>query len=214
MSTYVIGDVHGEVTLLQRLLDNLALTTVDTLIFLGDYLDRGEDSVATLQLLADLSVRQRCVFLRGNHDAAWLEVWNGSAFKRCPAIPGAQAVWERHRGLVPPFVGRFLAQSQLYHEDDHAYYSHAGALPGVPFLQSPPEVYVWGMQGFVTSIYDWGKPVVFGHYEFEEPLITRTKIGLDTAAYRTGVLTAMRMQDQRIMHVTLQVIRPATGPFA
>jgi len=46
--TYAIGDLHGEVTLLKRLLALLSFRTEDTLVFLGDYLDRGEDSIATV----------------------------------------------------------------------------------------------------------------------------------------------------------------------
>jgi serine/threonine protein phosphatase 1 len=61
---------------------------------------------------------------------------------------------------------------------------------------------VWGDSRFLTSSYNWGKPVVFGHYELAEPLITPTKIGLDTAAYRTGILTAMDIVERRIIQAT------------
>lgn len=52
--TYAIGDIHGEVTLLRRLLALLPFREEDTLVFLGDYLDRGEDSVATILALREL----------------------------------------------------------------------------------------------------------------------------------------------------------------
>jgi len=50
--TYAIGDLHGEVTLLQQLLTILPLQEQETLVFLGDYMDRGEDSIATILALA------------------------------------------------------------------------------------------------------------------------------------------------------------------
>jgi serine/threonine protein phosphatase 1 len=72
----------------------------------------------------------------------------------------------------------------------------------MPFWESPPEVYTWGTAGFLTSLYDWGKPLIFGHYELEEPLITRTKIGLDTAAWRSGVLTALHIESRAIIQAS------------
>ncbi len=73
-ATYAIGDLHGEVSLLRRLLARLRLRAQDTLVFLGDYLHRGEDSRATIAVLRDLEqTRCACVFLRGNHDDSWLE---------------------------------------------------------------------------------------------------------------------------------------------
>src|SRR5215467_13987200 len=111
---------------------------------------------------------------------------------RCPHIAGAYWVWEQCRGAIPPRIGQFLTKTRLYYEDGYAWYSHAGATPGVPFWQSPPESYVWGHAEFLGSTYDWGKPVVFGHYELSDPLVTATKIGLDTGAWRTGRLTALQ----------------------
>jgi len=71
--TYAIGDLHGEVTLLRRLLTTLPVREMDTLVFLGDCLDRGEDSVATILALLELKrSHPACIFLRGNHEDAWL----------------------------------------------------------------------------------------------------------------------------------------------
>jgi serine/threonine protein phosphatase 1 len=88
---YAIGDLHGEVTLLQRLLEQNPSEQDCRLIFLGDYLDRGEDSIGTIAYLAELATQRDCIFLRGNHDAAWLESWNGERFAHRPVIPGARA---------------------------------------------------------------------------------------------------------------------------
>lgn len=198
LRSIAIGDVHGEVNLLRTLVARLPTDGVQ-LLFLGDYLDRGEDSVGTIQYLVELAQERPCVFVRGNHDAAWLDVWNGDRFTRCPAIPGARNVWEAAHGQVPPIVGTFLARTHLDWEDADAYYAHAGALPGCSFRKTPPEVKLWGTDTFLASPYDWGKPVVFGHYELAEPLMTPTKQGIDTAAYRTGCLTALDVRERRII---------------
>src|SRR5579884_2716074 len=88
--TYAIGDIHGEVTLLRRLLALLPFREEDTLVFLGDYLDRGEDSVATILALRELKrSHPKCIFLRGNHEDAWLACWDGASFSHAPDIGGA-----------------------------------------------------------------------------------------------------------------------------
>src|SRR5579883_2829583 len=146
--TYAVGDLHGEVTLLKQLLDALPLRDQDTIVFLGDYLDRGESSAATVDTLRDLSHRHDgCVFLRGNHEDAWLSHWNGLRFMRAPDIDGAQHVWDEFGGAVPYDFGRWLEKTLIEYEDDHAYYVHAGLLPGRPAWRTPPVLKLWGPAG-------------------------------------------------------------------
>jgi serine/threonine protein phosphatase 1 len=60
---------------------------------------------------------------------------------------------------------------------------------------------MWGAKGFLESTYDWGKPVVFGHWSLPEPLMQSNKIGIDTGAFRSGRLTAVRLPDRQIFQV-------------
>jgi serine/threonine protein phosphatase 1 len=196
-----IGDVHGEVTLLRALLHQLPPKGA-RFIFLGDYMDYGGDAVGTIQFLTALARSRACVFLRGNHDSAWLETWTGTRFVQCPEIVGAEVVWEQTHGQVPPLVGTFLARTVIDWEDEYAFYAHAGAQPGTAFHETPTEVKLWGDEEFLDSPYDWGKPVVFGHFELDTPLLTPTKMGIDTAAYRTGILTALDVLPRRVIQVT------------
>jgi serine/threonine protein phosphatase 1 len=202
--TYAVGDLHGEVTLLHRLLAALPLDEEDVLVFLGDYLDRGENSAATVAALRALERERRCVFLRGNHEDAWLDVWNGASFARPPSISGARKAWNDFGGRVPVDVGHWLEGTRIDYEDDHAFYVHAGVLPGTPFWRTPPLQKLWGAGSFMESDYDWGKPVVFGHWQLPEPLLLFNKIGIDTGAYQSGVLTAVRLPDR----VIFQARRP------
>jgi serine/threonine protein phosphatase 1 len=66
--TYVIGDIHSGLRALQQLLGYLNLSSGDTLIFLGDYVDGWSQAVETIDFLIDLQQRYRCIFLKGNHD--------------------------------------------------------------------------------------------------------------------------------------------------
>lgn len=197
--TYAIGDLHGEVTLLKRLLAQLPLRDDDTLVFLGDYLDRGEDSAATIATLRDVARAHRAsVFLRGNHEDAWLTYWDGVRFKHIPEVDGARKAWADFGGAIPIEVGQWIAGTPIEYEDEHAYYVHAGVVPGKPVWRTPGLLKLWGADGFRVSAYDWGKPVVFGHWQLPEPLLQPNKIGIDTGAFRTGILTAVRLPDRAI----------------
>lgn len=84
MSTYAIGDIHGcreELVTLIRSLRDQGLEHEDTLVFVGDYVDRGRDSKGVIDALLLLSEYQKCVFLMGNHEDMmlwWLGIEHGS----------------------------------------------------------------------------------------------------------------------------------------
>lgn len=197
--TYAIGDIHGEVTLLQQLLSILPLQEEDTLVFLGDYVDRGEDSLATINVLRDLRRKHpSCVFLRGNHEDAWLAEWDGMHFTGPSAIEGAMKFWDDCEGHVPSAVGFFMEETRITYEDQYAYYVHAGLMPDRSMERTSDFTKMWGVPTFLGSTYDWGKPVVFGHWRLQAPLLQPNKIGIDTGAYHGGALTAVRLPDRRI----------------
>ncbi len=71
--TLVIGDIHGALKALEQVLGKAQVTTEDTLVFLGDYMDGWSDAAPTLDFLIELNSSHSCVFLRGNHDELCLE---------------------------------------------------------------------------------------------------------------------------------------------
>jgi serine/threonine protein phosphatase 1 len=196
-----VGDLHGEVTLLNRMLATLPLREQDTLLFIGDYLDGGEDSPATIAALRKLEVQRPCIFLRGNHEDAWLDEWGGDRFLRPPQIRGARKTWHDFDGRPPAELHNWLARTRIDYEDEHGFYVHAGVLPNYSFEATGEQQKLYGAGSFLESHYDWGKPVVFGHWPQPEPLLQPNKIGIDTVAYRTGILTAVRLPDRAIFQV-------------
>jgi serine/threonine protein phosphatase 1 len=68
---YIIGDIHGNIEELQKLLALLKPAKSDTLIFLGDYVDKMPHTEKTLTLLEQLNKKYKCIFLKGNHDYVW-----------------------------------------------------------------------------------------------------------------------------------------------
>lgn len=70
---YAVGDIHGEVELLEELLEKLPSKKDDRFVFVGDYVDRGSDSKGVVDLLIDFSKKRDCVFLLGNHESMFLD---------------------------------------------------------------------------------------------------------------------------------------------
>ena len=71
--TFTIGDIHGGLRALEQVLDRANVVAQDTLIFLGDYVDGWSESPAVIDFLIDLSQKQHCIFIRGNHDELLLQ---------------------------------------------------------------------------------------------------------------------------------------------
>ncbi len=72
---YVIADIHGETTKLKKLINHIiSIDTRPEFIFIGDYIDKGEDAKATLDFLLDLKSKYSCVFIIGNHEYCWLNI--------------------------------------------------------------------------------------------------------------------------------------------
>jgi len=164
--TFAIGDLHGEPAHLDTLLGRLpALDAGDTLVFLGDYLDRGPRIKEAVEQLMSLPActPAKVVFLRGNHEDSWLRVlregWdefvtppaNGClatvrSYTGGPApAPGERASNADMGALTtgsffPEAVVRWMEKLPYWYEDPHAIYVHAG-LPyqGNRFLH-PSEV--------------------------------------------------------------------------
>lgn len=191
--TFAIGDIHGDLATLETLLGRLPrLTADDTLVFLGDYIDRGPDSagvVARVRRLADEGPA-KVVALRGNHEDAWLQVldkgWpefllprgNGClecyrSFKGLPVpdedeLPNPDEMTSMLEGrFFPPDVIAWMRSLPFFYEDEHAIYVHAGIkrtndMFPHPSEVTPPRALLWLRDHDFFENYR-GKLVVFGH---------------------------------------------------
>src|SRR6478736_8858382 len=73
MRTLVIGDIHSGLRALKQVLERAQVTSDDTLIFIGDYIDGWSEAPQTLDFLIELQKTQNCIFLRGNHDQIFVD---------------------------------------------------------------------------------------------------------------------------------------------
>jgi serine/threonine protein phosphatase 1 len=196
--TFVIGDIHGDLAALDHVLSRLpALTRADTLLFLGDYVDRGPDSRGVIERVQQLQKDgpARVVALRGNHEDKWIECYHEADLGfLLPSVNGCAHTFrsfvdeqpldeddtlsaaETERMVqvaswMPREVIDWMESLPLWHEDEHALYVHAG-LEGRRNRWKHPSVsdpasLLWMRQQDFYSKYR-GKRVVFGHTAVDE----------------------------------------------
>jgi serine/threonine protein phosphatase 1 len=218
---YAVGDVHGRYDLLERLLkqierDHLARGPARTrLIFLGDLIDRGPASKAVVGALrAAQAASRQVIVLKGNHEDILLHCLEGDA--------GAQRAWLKHGGaatlrsygLDPPAEGEsagdFAARLEerltpdvvawirglpLKAQSGGFFFCHAGVRPGVALNRQDSDDLVWIRDEFLDCVDDHGAVIVHGHSICgTEPASFHNRICVDTAAYMSGVLTAVGLE--------------------
>ncbi|MEO7984001.1 MAG: metallophosphoesterase [Bacteroidota bacterium] len=128
--TFVIGDIHGGLKALLQVLERAFVTDDDLLIFLGDYVDGWSQSAPAVQYLINLSEKQSCIFIKGNHDV-WCEEWlrTGTADSKW-LIHGGQSTVESYSGLGDAARQQhlnFFEQMKMYYVDEqNRLFIHAG----------------------------------------------------------------------------------------
>ncbi len=194
---FAIGDIHGCLDKLQRLMGKLQVAGHDTIIFLGDYIDRGPDSKGVIDFLLMLKeeLPARFIFLRGNHEVMFLDYLAGINQQAYLYYGGTDTV-DSYSGdtgtfSVPEAHRQFFNALESSYETPDYVFVHAGLRPGVPISEQVDEDRLWIRSGFVNSDYDWGKRVIFGHTPFIVPRIEKNKIGIDTGAVYGRELTCL-----------------------
>jgi serine/threonine protein phosphatase 1 len=218
-----VGDIHGEVNMLNNLLGTIQPRHDDQFVFLGDYIDRGEDSARTIDYLLEF---QRwlpsTIFLEGNHERMMLSTGVAEATDEDWLLwlqnGGDKTTDDYMRNYPDAFPDdhrEFLWSLKLWQEIETVertyVFVHAGLSPFKPIepqLGFPdPSVMLWGRQHheFPLGIWEDGYTVVCGHTPQREPKITERLICLDTgAAFRKrglGRLTAMDLLSGEVYQV-------------
>lgn len=229
---YAIGDVHGRLDLLKALLrqieeDDRALPPAEMhVVMLGDLIDRGPDSAGVIELLLDRPADfGQFHFIVGNHEEAmiqsleegadphkveWLR-YGGRETLRSYGVP--DDVFEMRGSLMSDELRRYVPQAHVdfvrgFEETlilgDYLFV-HAGIRPGKPLSRQLRKDFLWIRDEFLNDDKsDHGHIVVHGHTIAREPVFTPNRIGIDTGAYATGVLTALVLEGtgRRILQAT------------
>ena len=220
---WAIGDVHGRLDLLKPLVEAIMTDAAASsagrkvVIFLGDYVDRGPASRGVIRYLVDLP-KDRGIewrFLKGNHEEAmlnfledptagarWCEYGGDAALRsyglRPPNLTHRVEAWARvsadldHK-LSPP-ERTFLEGLELSIGIGDYFFAHAGARPGAPLDRQSAHDLMWVRNSFLDSSVGFEKVVVHGHTPTRKVHIDDRRIGVDTKAYASGVLSAVRLE--------------------
>lgn len=205
MGIYAVGDIHGHLDKLESLINKLPLTTDDRLIFLGDYIDRGPDSMAVVEYLLRLGTRFDCVFLMGNHEHMLRDHLAGGinypleAWKCNGGIETLISYREAFGPVEMPIPQEhidFLTQLPYYHLEPGNVFVHGGLKSGEPIARNTHKDFLWPRSAFTQSHYRWPEGiVVYGHTPLDEPLVEPNKIGIDTGCAYGGPLTAVKLPE-------------------
>jgi serine/threonine protein phosphatase 1 len=221
---YAIGDIHGRADLLfdviERIDDDRRRRPVQRAVevYLGDYIDRGHESKAVIDILCQRLVHRNAICLRGNHEAiledfledpdvihGWKRLGGLSTLASygLSVSPGAQlAPAELHRAFcskLPRTHVLFLGcLRNIYHCGDYLFV-HAGIRPGVPLDAQVPDDLIWIRDEFLQSTADHGWTVVHGHTPVTHPHICSNRINIDTGAVHSGRLTCMVLEAASIL---------------
>ncbi len=210
-TTCVIGDIHGCSSSLTQLLHKV-LHRADTFVFLGDYVDRGPNAKEVVAIILALQrTDRRVIALMGNHDFLFLQYLKGLDSTLFLQVGGQQTLASygltasmnrpKIAEIVPPEHISFFNSLPLLWEDQHAIYVHAGLEPGRHLSQQTSHWCLWAREHFIQSTFEFDKPVVFGHTVFKDPLLTPSKIGIDTGAVYGGQLTALLLPERELISV-------------
>ena len=221
---YAVGDVHGRLDLLDALLAKIEADAAvrparkTWAVFLGDLIDRGPDSAGVVERLRKWRPEHiRPVFLAGNHEEVFLTILGGDARllpnwlkfggAECAASYGVDpdllrrsddeeavsllraGVPRKHRDFLESFADTFAFGDYLF--------VHAGIRPGIAVEEQDRTDLRWIRDPFLSDTFDHGCVVVHGHTISKDVDERANRIGIDTGAYKTGILTAIAIEGSR-----------------
>ena len=201
---FAVGDIHGSFDRLQELMKKIPIDFArDTLVFIGDYIDRGPASVEVVDYLIDLKKQvPQTIFLKGNHEDM-LEKYLDGTDRFTYLLNGGQNTLDSYLSKnlqselypIPSDHMEFFKTLRLYYETEAYIFVHAGLRPKVPLASQETEDLLWIRDKFIYSKYNFGKTVVFGHTPLEKPLVESNKIGIDTGAVYGNALTCVQLPE-------------------
>ncbi|MCH7554876.1 MAG: metallophosphoesterase [Proteobacteria bacterium] len=219
---YAIGDIHGRLDLLEALHDQIAEDVATapertkTIVYLGDYIDRGLDSRGVIECLVGAPLEQVTpVFLLGNHEETLLrflddfmvgESWlafggDATLYSYGVQLDGLsreqRTMIEAQLNLrenMPEAHLAFLRGLESHHRIGDYFFAHAGIRPGVPLDKQTTEDLIWIRDVFLKSTADHGAVVVHGHSISLDAEDLPNRINIDTGAYATNVLTCLVLE--------------------
>ena len=218
MGRYVIGDVHGCIVELRHLIDALPLVDGDTVVFLGDYVDRGPDSHGVVSYLLSLQARHKTidfVFLKGNHEDMFLSYLGlggqhgnmflangGKATLASYEIDPEKVAPEEMLSVMPVSHVRFFQTLGTHFFMEPFLCVHAGINPEKPWVEQTDEELLWIRNTFIYRSHTLPQTVLFGHTP--QPTVFYDlpyKVGLDTGLVYGNMLTCLEVDEKVLFQI-------------
>lgn len=215
---YAVGDIHGCQGLMEKLVAQIRTKDKGApIVFVGDYADRGAQSAQVLETLFHMqqAMPSQVICLMGNHERMLLEFiddplgkgarWliNGgietlasygiSGVKQRPDEDDALDVADQLEAAMPEGLQDWLRMLPLRWSSGNVHVVHAAMDPGTPPDAQKERHLLWGHREFLREAREDGACVVFGHVIVSNPDVRDGRIAIDTGAYKTGKLTAVRV---------------------
>lgn len=219
---YAIGDLHGRIDLLDRMLEmvttDAALSDAPhkTIVYLGDYVDRGHDSKGVIErIMAGPPPGFQQICLLGNHESWLLDFLDDAKAGAGWFLSGGVATLASYgvavahgnssmarlekaqsafAGALPAAHRAFLEDLSWFWRSGDYIFVHAGVRPGVPIVDQDPEDLIWIREDFLQSTEDFGAMIIHGHTIQDYPDERHNRIGIDTGAFASGRLTCIRLE--------------------
>lgn len=238
---YAIGDIHGELPLLEELLDEIRWdahrqpSDDHKIVFIGDYVDRGLHSREVIDLVMAGINGFETVCLRGNHEQMFLDFLEDPTLERATSwnrdfVGGRDtlasydidlheivAALEEERDVSAILAGvpqNHVSWMSALPHDHHVpgfMFAHAGIMPGIALEAQRERDMLWIRDTFLESDLDHGKVIVHGHSSRRDPEALHNRINIDTGACLFGVLTAVALEG--VTPRFIQVKGKRTAPF-
>lgn len=222
---YVIGDIHGRKDLLLPLLDRIEADKAHHrdvkchLIFLGDYIDRGPMSGGVIDKILELvEIDSSIITLKGNHEAAmmtflqdavngkrWLHYGGDATLKSYGIDVDLARLDEKsiHRIVrsfkksLPDSHLKFIGMLKNSHTLGDYFFVHAGINPAQPIDGQREHDLLWIRDAFLSHGGLYEKVIVHGHSIIPEPEFKENRIGIDTGAFYSNILTCLVLEGDR-----------------
>lgn len=221
---WAVGDIHGRSDLVDRLIQAIradlheAEASRKVVVFLGDSIDRGLDSRGVLNQLSNLAADPdlEVHFVRGNHEdrmeaflhdpeigPGWCDYGGRDtllSYGIQPPMDGDMRAWaETSRALgeaLPQSHRDLLASQEISVSIGDYFFVHAGARPGVALPAQAPYDLMWIRHPFLDHPAPFEQVVVHGHTPTDTVHSDARRIGIDTGAYATNILSAVRLSGE------------------
>ena len=206
-----ISDIHGCYKELKKLIGTLESNgeynkAKDTLIFLGDYIDRGPDSKTVISFVRGLQDEsENVIALMGNHEKMCIDYLECG--DSCWAFNGKMATVSSYGDISAMSDDvEWMKSLPLYYENDNFIFVHAGVNPDVPLEENTSYDLLWERDSFLYNTSEFKKKVIFGHtpslFYNESDLPYETiggNIGIDTGCVFSGKLTALIIEGDEVV---------------